>query len=54
MITPTKKQIDPCLNCDSDTKAMCDYPCKERISYLYLIEKIERKNKSSKEGGKNA
>ena len=39
MTTPTKEQIDPCLNCDTDTTAMCDYPCNAKIRYIYWLEK---------------
>lgn len=27
---------DPCINCDDQE---CDYPCKERIKYLYREER---------------
>ena len=43
MTTPTKEQIDPCLNCDTDTTAMCDYPCNAKIRYIYWLEKKNKK-----------
>ena len=46
MTTPTKEQIDPCLNCDSATcMREYDYPCNDRIRYLYKLQKNERKKK---------
>ena len=48
MTTPTKKQIDPCLNCDSATcMHEYDYPCNDRIRYLYKLQKNERKRRNS-------
>ena len=48
MTTPTKEQIDPCLNCDSATcMREYDYPCNDRIRYLYKLQKNERKKKNS-------
>ena len=48
MTTPTKEQIDPCLNCDSATcMREYDYPCNNRIRYLYKLQKNERKKKNS-------
>ena len=47
-MTPTKEQIDPCLNCDSKTcMREYDYPCNDRIRYLYKLQKHERKIKNS-------
>ena len=43
MTTPTKEQIDPCLNCDTDTTAMCDYHCNAKIRYIYWLEKKNKK-----------
>ena len=43
MTTTTKEQIDPCLNCDTDTTAMCDYPCNAKIRYIYWLEKKNKK-----------
>ena len=46
--TPTKEQIDPCLNCDSATcMREHDYPCNDRIRYLYKLQKNERKKKTA-------
>ena len=42
MKTPTKEQNNPCDTCDSDTTAMCDYPCNARIRYIYWLEKQEK------------
>ena len=48
MTTPTKEQIDPCLNCDSATCIReYDYPCNDRIRYLYKLQKNERKRRNS-------
>ena len=48
MTTPTKEQIDPCLNCDSETcMREYDYPCNDRVRYLYKLQKQERKRKNS-------
>lgn len=41
MTTPTKEQIDPCIECD--IKICSDYPCKERIRYLRFIENREKR-----------
>lgn len=47
MTTPTKEQIDPCLNCDSATcMREYDYPCNDRIRYLYKLQKNERKRRN--------
>ena len=47
MTTPTKEQIDPCLNCDSATcMREYDYPCNDRIRYLYKLQKHERKRRN--------
>ena len=48
MTRHTKEQIDPCLNCDSATcMREYDYPCNDRIRYLYKLQKNERKKKNS-------
>ena len=48
MTKPTKEQIDPCLNCDSATcMREYDYPCNDRIRYLYKLQKHERKRRNS-------
>lgn len=39
MTTPTKEQIDHCLNCDT----YCDYPCNDKIRYIYWLEKKNKK-----------
>ena len=52
MTKPTKEQIDPCLNCDSATcMREYDYPCNDRIRYLYKLQKNERKKKNSTKQG---
>ena len=52
-MTPTKEQIDPCLNCDSATCIReYDYPCNDRIRYLYKLQKHERKRRNSHKQGK--
>ena len=53
MTRHTKEQIDPCLNCDSATcMREYDYPCNDRIRYLYKLQKNERKKKNSPKQGK--
>lgn len=48
MTTPTKDQIDPCLNFDSKTcMHEYDYPCNDRVRYLYKLQKQERKIRNS-------
>lgn len=48
MKIPTKEQIDPCLNCDSETcMREYDYPCNDRVRYLYKLQKQERKIRNS-------
>ena len=46
MTKPTKEQIDPCINCDSETcMREYGYPCNARVRYLYKLQKRGKEDK---------